>query len=96
MFPANLQSGDGSPAARSFACVKTPNVVLRLVELNEQHTEAVVELDPAFAAGLSRAALVDLMEQPAVATSGGPAPAFDGRTLRAPVRAHSFVSVRLS
>ncbi len=103
-IPTNLQSG---PAAQSqgFVRVETPNVVLsafkqaesgeglilRLVELNGQDTEAAVTLTPALAAGLSQAVQTDLMERP---TDGRAS--FDGNTLRVPVRAHSFVTVRLS
>ena len=77
LVPANLQTGS-APATRSFARILTPNVVLtalkqaedgsglvlRLVEMNGQDTEAVVELDPALAEGLTTATCLDLMERP--------------------------------
>jgi alpha-mannosidase len=107
VFPANGQGGDGvTPAARSLARVETPNVVLtalkqaedgdglvlRLVEYDGQDVEAVVTLDPALTTGLRGATVLDLMERPVA----GAAPAsFDGTTLRVPVRANSFVTVRV-
>jgi alpha-mannosidase len=104
VIPANLQSGTAAQR-QGFAQLETPNVVLsafkqaesgeglilRLVELNGQDTEAVVTLAPALAAGLTRAAQTDLMERP---TDGQAS--FSNNTLRVPVRAHSFVTVRLS
>lgn len=103
-IPTNLQSG---PAAQSqgFVRVETPNVVLsafkqaesgkglilRLVELNGQDTEAAVTLAPALAAGLSLAVQTDLMERPIDGQAS-----FVGNSLRVPIRAHSFVTVRLS
>lgn len=106
VFPADLQNGDGvTPPARAFARVETPGVVLsalkqaehgqglilRLVELNGKNTEAVVTLDPALTQGFSTAQTVDLIER---AASGSVA-SFDGTRLTVPVRAHSFVTVRI-
>ncbi len=104
VIPANLQTGD-APAQRSFARVETPGVVLsalkqaedgsglvlRLVELNGADTEAVVTLDPALAAGLTNAVLLDLMERPIEGEAH-----FENNTLRVPVRANSFVTVRIA
>jgi len=107
VFPANLQTGAGA-AARSFVQVETPNVVLsalkqaedgsgdlilRLVELNGREVEAVVAFDPELAAQFQTAALVDLMEQPLAENAGVP---FTRNELRAPVRANSFITVRLA
>jgi alpha-mannosidase len=103
IIPANLQTGS-VPASHSFARVLTPNVVLtalkqaedhdglilRLVEMNGSDTEAVVELGAALANGLTRATLQDLMEHPVEG-----AVTWDGDTLRVPVKAYSFVTVRL-
>jgi alpha-mannosidase len=87
--------------------VETPNVVLsalklaedgsgdlilRLVELNGQDAEAVVAFDTEIAAQFTTAALVDLMEQ-TLAGNGGAS--LTRNELRAPVRANSFVTVRL-
>lgn len=105
VFPINLQTGD-APASRSFVQVETPNVVLsalkqaedgdglivRLVELNGEDTEAVVTFDPALTEGVTTAALLDLMERP---VEGGAA-VWEGNRLRVSVRANSFVTVRLS
>jgi alpha-mannosidase len=109
VFPANLQSGDGTtPPARSFVHVETPNVVLtalkqpedgdglilRLAELNgAADTEAVVTLDPALTAGLTTAQVTDLMEQP---VADGATVTLDGDRLCVPVRANSFVTVKLT
>ena len=103
LIPANLQTG-AVPARHSFARVLTPNVVLtalkqaedhdglilRLVEMNGLDTDAIVELDPALANGLTHAALQDLMEHPVE----GPV-TWEGGRLSVPVKAHSFVTVRL-
>ena len=104
ILPANLQTG-ASPASDSFARVTTQNVVmsalkqaedgsglvLRLVEMNGQDTEAVVELSPALAAGLTQATLLDLMERPIAGNATWSAP-----TLRVPIKAHSFATVKLA
>ncbi|HZT42851.1 MAG TPA: glycoside hydrolase family 38 C-terminal domain-containing protein [Chthonomonadaceae bacterium] len=104
LIPADLQSGD-APPRDSFARVTTPDVVLsalkqaedgsglvlRLVELNGQDTEAVVEMSPALAAGLSQATLLDLMERPITGSAIWSAP-----TLRVPIKAHSFVTVKIT
>ena len=104
LIPANLQSG-AAPAHRSFVRVQTPNVVLtalkqgedgnglvlRLVEMNGQATEALVELDPSLTQGLTTATCLDLMERPiegAVEWKNG--------TLKVTVPALDFVTVRLS
>ncbi|HLV78863.1 MAG TPA: glycosyl hydrolase-related protein [Chthonomonadaceae bacterium] len=104
LIPANLQPGD-APSQDSFASVTTPNVVLsalkqaedgsglvlRLVEMNGQDTEVVVTLSPALAAGLTTVTLLDLMERPVAGSAAWNAP-----TLRVPIKAHSFVTVKLS
>jgi alpha-mannosidase len=104
VIPANLQEGD-APVTRSFARVVTPAVVisalkeaedgsglvLRLTEMNGQDADAVVEIDPALAAGMSQAKCLDLMER----LSDGDA-TFAGSTLRVPIRANSTVTVILS
>ena len=105
VLPADLGAGAG-PASRGLARVETPNVVLsslkgaedgdglvlRLVELNGTDTEAVVVLDEALAKGLSGATLTDVMERP---LPDGASASFDGKTLTVPVRANSFVTVKL-
>lgn len=105
VFPANIQSGGAAPASRSFAHVETPNVVLsalkkaedgdglvlRLVELDGKDTEAVVTLDSGLVSNLTNATALDLIERP---VDGGTA-TFDGNTLRVPVKANSFVTVRV-
>ena len=102
--PATLHIGD-APARLGYATVATDNVVLtalktaedgdgiivRLSELNGEDTEASVVFDPAFAAGLSTAACVDLMERPRAGGAAG----FSGNTLRASVPAYGFVTVRV-
>jgi alpha-mannosidase len=104
LIPANLQTGI-APARQSFARVVTPNVVLtalkqaeegsglvlRLVEMNGQDTEAVVELDPSVTQGLTAAVCLDLMERPVE----GSVEWQDG-TLKVSVPALDFVTVRLS
>lgn len=99
-FPAGVQEGTG-PLSKSFASVETPSVVLtslkkaedgngvilRLVEYDGQDTEAVVTLAEGFG---TRASLTDLMESPVEGRVD-----FDGKTLRVPIRASSFVSVRV-
>lgn len=104
LIPANLQTGS-APARRSFARVLTPNVVLtafkqaedgnglilRLVEMNGQDAEAIVELDPSLVQGLTTATCQDLMERPvdgAVAWKDG--------TLKVAVSKLDFVTIRLS
>jgi alpha-mannosidase len=108
VFPADLRQGGDAPATRSFVRVRTPNVVLstlkqaedgaglilRLVELNGQNAEAEVEIDPAITGGLTRTAVTDLMEQPL--PDSAPAATFTNGVLRVPIRANSFVTVRLS
>jgi len=103
LIPANIQSGS-APARDSFAHVQTPNVVLtalkqaedgnglvlRLVELNGQDTEAVVELAPALANGLTKATRLDLLERPADGSA-----TWGNNTLRVPIKAYSFATVRL-
>jgi alpha-mannosidase len=103
LLPANLQAGE-APARDSFVRVSTPNVVLtalkqaedgkglvlRLVELNGEDTEAVVELAPSLTAGLTNAQPLDLMERPV-----GGSVRWENNTLRVPIKAHSFVTVRL-
>ncbi len=103
-FPARLQSGS-APLSRSFAQEATANVVLsnlkraddgqgvvvRLVEMDGRDTTAAVELAPAIVAGCTKAEVVDLMERP----TGTPAKLTGGR-LEAPVKANSFVTVKLS
>ena len=104
VIPANLQKGT-SPLCQSFVRVKTPNVVLsalkeaedgtglvlRLVELNGQDTEVVVEIDSSLAAGFTTAARLDLIERPVE----GEAHFADG-TLRVAIPANSLVTVKLS
>ena len=103
IIPANLQAGS-APARHGFMRVETPNVVLtalkqaedhdglvlRLVELNGVETEAVVEIDPAVADGLTHATLLDVMERPIAGAA-----AWANGKLRVSVKANSFVTVRL-
>ena len=105
VFPMNVQQGSGAEPTRSFASVETPNVVLstlktaddgnglivRLVEYNGADTEAVVIFDEAFVNGKTKAEIVDLME-----TATGATASFANGRLVVPVRANSFVTVRLS
>jgi len=108
VLPVDLQNGDGNAApARSFASVGAQDVlltslkatedsdglVLRLVEYNGVDAEAVVTLDEALTKGLSKATLADVMER--ALPESDVKPAFDGKTLTVPVRANSFVTVRL-
>ncbi len=102
-IPANLQSGD-APAQDSFVRVLTPNVVLsalkqaedgnglivRVVELNGEDTEAIVELNPALTAGLSNASQVDLMER----TVEG-AVSWENNTLKVKLPPLKFATVRI-
>ncbi len=103
LIPTNLQRGD-TPARDGFVQVSPDNVVLtclkqaldgnglilRLVELNGEATEAEVRLAPALAAGISSAERVDVLERPS-----GEA-AWKGGVLRVPVPAHGFSTVRLA
>ena len=104
LIPANLQTGS-APACLSFARVLTPNVVLtalkqaedgnglilRLVEMNGQAGEAVVELDASVAGGLNTAVCLDLMERPVEG-----AVRWQNGRLTVSVPALDFVTVRLS
>jgi alpha-mannosidase len=104
VIPANIQQGD-APARHSFVQVETPNVVLsalkqaedgsglilRLVELNGEDAEAVVTLAPELVAGYSKATALDLMERPTDGKAN-----LTANTLRATIRAHRFVTIRLS
>ncbi len=104
LIPANLQTGE-APARQGFVQVETPNVVLsalkqaedgsglilRLVELNGEDTEAVVMLAPELITGFTSASILDLMERPIAGSVS-----LNGNTLRAAIRAHSFVTVRLA
>src|SRR5262249_4514845 len=104
VVPANLQKGS-APGRAGFANVLTPNVVLtslkqaegaeglvlRLVELNGEATEAVVELEAAVAAGLTSARATDILERPT-----GDTATWDGRILRVKVPAHGFITVHLA
>ena len=107
-FPANLQNGDGkTPPARSLAGVETESVVLSALKLAEDSdalilrltnydatdVEAVITLDPTLTAGLPTAQLADLMERPLPNAANL---SFDGETLRVPIKANSFVTVRLA
>lgn len=103
VLPANLQAGE-APAKDGFARVTTPNVVLsalkqaedgdglvlRLVEMNGEDTEARVELHPALTGGRTQATLTDLMERPVSGSAS-----YEGGALRVAIKAHSFVTVRL-
>ncbi|HLV78959.1 MAG TPA: hypothetical protein VKT32_01720, partial [Chthonomonadaceae bacterium] len=60
------------------------------VEMNGQDTEAVVEFSQGFTTGLTTATLLDLMERPVAGSAAWNAP-----TLRVPIKAHSFVTVKL-
>ncbi|MBI5833490.1 MAG: hypothetical protein HZB16_14420 [Armatimonadetes bacterium] len=104
VFPANLQDGT-RPTVLEGARVTTPNVVLtalkkpedgdglvlRLVELDGQATEAVVELSAELAAGLRTAQRMDVLERELI---GGEI-RFDGRRLVVPITAHGLVTVGL-
>lgn len=101
---ATLQEGD-LPASKSYVECLTPSVVLttvkaaedanglilRLVEHNGQDTEAQVTLAPEMVKGFSKAEVCDLMERPT-----GSIGSLSGQTLRVPIKANSFVTVRLS
>ena len=108
VFPANLQNGDNqTPPTRSFARVETESVVLtalksaedgdgiilRLTNYDSKATEAVVTFDPALITGNVAAQIVDLMERPLPNAAQA---ALTGATLRVPIKADSFVTVRLS
>jgi alpha-mannosidase len=104
MIPANLQAGD-APARHGFVQIETPNVVLsalkqaedgsglilRLVELNGEDTEAVVTLAPELIANFTSATILDLMERPIAGNA-----TLIGNTLHVSIPAHSFVTVLLS
>ncbi|MCS6775227.1 MAG: glycoside hydrolase family 38 C-terminal domain-containing protein [Chloroherpetonaceae bacterium] len=104
LIPASLQAGT-APPREGFIQVETPGVVLtalkqaedgnglilRLVEANGQDAEAVVALAPALAAGLRVAQCVDLMERPVAGSVR-----WEDSTLRVPVPAHSFVTIKLT
>ncbi|MDX1933824.1 MAG: glycoside hydrolase family 38 C-terminal domain-containing protein [Capsulimonadales bacterium] len=104
VFPADLQTGSGSPSA-SFARVEPANVVLsalkpaeegdgtvlRLVEYGGEDTEATVLLADSLVGGKATAEIVDLMERPTGATA-----TLTGNRLSVSVPANSFVTVRLS
>ncbi|MDR3709114.1 MAG: glycoside hydrolase family 38 C-terminal domain-containing protein [Capsulimonadaceae bacterium] len=94
---------DGSwPSAQGFARSLTPGIlltafkaagrgnglVLRLVELNGQDTEASVELSPAMAAGLSKASVVDIMERPVRGDAK-----WVGNCINVSIAAHQFATV---
>ena len=103
-FAADFHGGEAKPK-HGFAQVQTPNValtafkpaedglglVLRLVELNGQATEAVVELDAKIVSGLTQARQLDLMERP---TSG--TVLWENGTLRVSVPAHGIITIGLS
>jgi alpha-mannosidase len=103
LFPANLQTGD-APASDSFVQIQSPNVVLsalkqaedgnglilRLVELNGEQTDAIVTINPLLTNGATQATLVDLMERTVDGEVG-----FDGGTLKVTVPAHNFATVKL-
>ena len=102
LIPANLQTGD-APPRDGYVRVLTPNVVLtalkraddgkglimRLVEMNGEDTEAMVEISPWLLNGLEPALLVDLMERP----NGGACHRLS-QTLAVPIKANSFATVR--
>lgn len=99
--PVTLQAGT-LPPAKSYAEVLTPNVVLtslkqaedgdgivlRLVEYDGQDTVAAVRLDPSLPQ--SQAETLDLIER-----SVGDAASLADGVLSVPVKANSFVTVRL-
>jgi hypothetical protein len=54
-----------------------------------------VTLDPALAAGLNTATLLDLIERPLEGNGEAASARLEGHTLRVPVPANGFVTVRL-
>jgi alpha-mannosidase len=71
-------------------------LIVRVMELNGQDTEAVLELHPLLVGGYSRASIVDLMERPATGTiAEGRSATLTGNQLTVQVPAKSFVTVRL-
>ncbi len=101
---AGLQEGKIAPRQGSVS-VETSNIlltalkpaedgagfVIRLVEMDGQACEAVVSLDPAFTAGLTRAQTLDVLERPAAGTAS-----WEAGTLRVSVPALGIVTVGLS
>lgn len=99
---ATLQEGN-LPPSKSYAEVKTPNVVLsglklaedgnglilRLIEHDGLETEAEVVLAPELSK--SKAEICDLMERPT-----GQAATLAGNTLKVKIKPNSFVTVKLS
>ncbi len=102
--PTNIQHGD-APASGGFATVLSENVVLtalksaedgagiviRLNELNGVDGEAVVEISPELANGLSTAKCADILERSVPGTVR-----WDGHRLRVPIKKYSLVTVRLT
>ena len=104
VFPANLANGT-LPTVQEGLRVTTPGVVLtalkqpedgdglvlRLVELNGEDTDAIVELSAELANGLTGASWLDVLERELI---GGEL-SFDGRRLVVPIRANSLATVKL-
>lgn len=104
VFPANLQEGTG-PLTQSFAESKTASVVptsikpsldgrgviVRFVEYDGADTEASLSFHPQVSQSFIKAEVVDLMERP----TGVSATLKDG-VLTVPIKAHSFVTVKLT